>query len=533
MHFPGMNRGCAVALAAVMSMMTLSGAVGTASGAQNSAESAVGTQNGQNDSVPASGAQNSAESTAGAQKESETAAGVNINWWICPVGGYADEEAVRPLLERFGEAHPGIGVDVRILDEKKGEDEIRKALGTDQAPDVVLCAPERIVTEWGAEGLMEDLSALWDEETQSEYRPEMKDAARNREGVWYAVPIFRDLYTMAINYEMFAEAGALQYLNEEAHSWKDNGFIDCVLRVHDTLDQSGAANSVVGRVYCKDQTGQRAFMCFVSNFFKTGLIDEYRSSYQINKSKIRNVFGTLKALVGKGIEFAPEMDGDEENEAFLRGDLFLTFNWNAAKQKAAADAGFTSFPMMYPNDKNVPTLTGPIGALGVVKKTGEAQKEPAGDNAESAEDGTGKKMGEAQKESSGDNAESSEDGGRTQAAVTFVEFLMKDRDAYRDAVLASGCFAARRRLGTEEFTKLYGDDETMALYEILNEYYENYDPTMELFPRFEEAWPQMIRDIADGVKVKKVTSALEEELNNALEEEYGIHPINMEGEEDA
>ena len=140
---------------------------------------------------------------------------------------------------------------------------------------------------------MADLSDLWDEETQSEFRTEMKDAVRSREGVWYAVPLFRDLYTMAINYDLFAEAGALQYLNEEVHSWKDSGFIDAVLRIHDHLEQSGRENSVAGRVYCKDKAGQRAFMSFVSNFLNTGIVDEYHSSYQLEKGNVRSVFGTL------------------------------------------------------------------------------------------------------------------------------------------------------------------------------------------------------------------------------------------------
>lgn len=473
-----------------------------------------------------------------------------ITWWICPTGGFANEEQVQSLVDAFEEKNPQIHVDFRILDEKTGSDEIAAALnliddsdndisksvsdgddeekaasngvdeeassigdvkekaasnGDDEAsepddvPDVILGAPEYLVTEWGNAGYMADLSDLWDEDTQRQFRPEMKDTAKNRSGVWYAVPLYRDLYTMAINYEMFEEAGALQYLNEEVHSWKDSGFIDAVLRVHDVLEQSGAEKTVVGKVYCKDVNGQRAFMSFVSNFFNTGIVDEYHSSYQLAKGNIRDVFGTLKKLVGKGIKFDKKMDGDGENSAFLKGKVFLTFNWSASKQKEAMENGqdvnFTIYPMMYPNAKNTPSLTGPVGALGVVDKSGNtiASDEEA-------------------------------------AAIQFVRFLMTDEDAYTQAVVMSGCFPARRSINGHDLSGLYGDDEIMKLYETLNEYYGDYVPVMELFLQFEQKWTEMIREIADGAKIKTVTRELADELNEELEEVYGIRPIDLDEE---
>lgn len=420
----------------------------------------------------------------------------HIQWWICPTGDLSDEERVQSLVDDFEEAYPQIEVDYRILDEVTGPEMISEALekklsGTDAIPNVILAAPEYLVTQWGAEGLMADLSDLWDEETQSEFRAEMRDAVRSRDGVWYAVPLYRDLYTMAINYDLFKEAGVLQYLNEEVHSWKDSGFIDAVLRMHDYLEQSGAQDSVAGKVYYKDQTGQRAFMSFVSNFLNTGIVDEYHSCYQLEKANVRNVFDTLKKLEGKGIEFDGEMNGDDENEAFRNQEVFFTFNWNAEKQKAAQDLDFRVFPMMYPNSKNLPALTGPVGALGVVQ-TDDKEKEDA--------------------------------------AVSFVRYLMMDEDAYVDVVKTAGCFPARSRIGGYELKQLYGMDETMQLYEVFNDYYDDYAPVMELYGRLEEQWPEMIRMIADDQKIKSVMKDMNEGLNEELEETYGIHPISMEDE---
>ena len=453
-----------------------------------------------------------------ADRSSAADESTRISWWICPTGAFSEEERVQLLVDEFEAENPQIDVQFRILPEEDGAKEIDQAFHSSDGslngeqpeekdtaeagtpdpgtsmdqPDVVLAPPEYLVTQWGSEGLMADLSGLWDERTQKEFRTEMKDAVRSRDDVWYGVPLYRDLYTMAINYDRFRDAGALQYLNEDAHSWKDSGYIDAVLRVHDDLEQSKAPGSVVSRVYCKDQTGQRAFMSFVSNFFNTGIVDEYHSSYQLGKGNIRNVFSTMKRLAGKGVEFDGGMDGRDENEAFLRQEIFMTYNWSAAKQIEAQDAGFRVFPMMYPNSKNTPKLTGPVGALGVTAQ---------------------------------------DDNEKMQAALSFVRFFMNDEDAYVDAVKTAGCFPARRSIGGHDLTGLYGGDQTMQLYEVLNEYYDDYMPVMELFPSLEADWPELIRKIADGGKVKSILKEENEKLNTELEESFGIHPVELDEEE--
>ena len=137
-------------------------------------------------------------------------------------------------------------------------------------------------------------------------------------------------------------------------------------------------------------------------------------------------------------------------------------------------SGLRILPMMYPNSKNTPSLTGPVRALGVVETEDEKKKN---------------------------------------AAMSFVQFLS---------------FPARRSINGHELTGLYGDDEVMNLYETLNEYYEYYDPTMELYPQLEEAWPELLREIGEGAKIKSITGSLEKDLNKKLEDEYGIKKIDME-----
>ena len=86
-----------------------------------------------------------------------------LKLWVTPVGGYSDESAVQQLADDYRTANPEVEVTVRVLDAESGDDEITAAMGTEDAPDLVLSSPESIVTEWGSAGYMADLAALWDE----------------------------------------------------------------------------------------------------------------------------------------------------------------------------------------------------------------------------------------------------------------------------------------------------------------------------------------------------------------------------------
>jgi hypothetical protein len=55
-------------------------------------------------------------------------------------------------------------------------------------------------------------------------------------------------------------------------------------------------------------------------------------------------------------------------------------------------------------------------------------------------------------------------------------------------------------------------------------------PVMELFPSLEADWPELIRMIADGGKVKSILKEENEKLNTELEESFGIHPVELDEE---
>ena len=415
----------------------------------------------------------------------ETAAAPrSLDLWVCPVGGYGEEEAVSALARDYEEANPSVSVNVRILDEETGTDEITGVLGTEDAPDLVLSSPEDIVTTWGGSGFMEDLGSLWDEETLREINPEVREACVSRDGIFYQMPVFRDIYTMAINYETFSRSATLQYLNEDVHSWKDSGFIDCILVLHDYVLLHEDREFTVARIPRLKGRDVRYFMSFITNLSNGSLISDTRNSYTVSSKAVRNSFAILKKLKGKGVVFDKKAGSEEELAQFLSGDLPVTFFWSWYRhQKYAQSTDFTVFPMMYPNSKNLPVLSGEICGFGVVKGEDE---QAVGD------------------------------------ALDFVRFITEDPEEYRKAVAASSCFPVRTSVKGHRVEGIYPEGEDAQLFQSFSEFFNDYVPTMPLFGDLEAEWPELVRQIGAGAGIKDLTQAIDEKLNKKLEEEYGI-----------
>ena len=416
---------------------------------------------------------------------SETSASQrDLDLWVCPAGGYEDPAVVQELADDYQKEHPDVKVNIRIMDEETGADELTDTFGTEDAPDLVLASPEDIVTRWGGSGYMEDLGSLWDEETLSEINPEVREACVSREGIYYQMPVFRDIYTMAVNYEVFRDSAILQYLNEAVHSWKDSGFIDCVLVLHDYVRLHEGKDITVARIPCLDGTDDRYFMSFITNLSNGSLISDTRNSYTVSSRAVRNSFAILRKLNGKGIVFDPEISSRDEVKQFLSGELPVTFFWSWYRhQKYADTTEFTVFPMMYPNSKNLPVLSGDIRGFGVVRGSDDKKKKDA---------------------------------------IDFVRFITEDPEEYKKAVSLSSCLPVRTSVKGSYVPGLYPDDDDAKLFRSFSEFFNDYVPTMPLFSELDTEWPELVRQIGAGGRIKDLTLAIDDKLNKKLEEEYGI-----------
>ena len=69
-------------------------------------------------------------------------------------------------------------------------------------------------------------------------------------------------HCMAINYEVFEQAGALQYLDEETRTWTTDDFVAAM----ETIRDSGLT-AVPGILYCGGQGGDQGTRALVNNLY--------------------------------------------------------------------------------------------------------------------------------------------------------------------------------------------------------------------------------------------------------------------------
>lgn len=257
----------------------------------------------------------------------------DITLWTYPVGSWGDSAVVDQMISNFNEVHPEINVTVEYLDYTNGDDQINTAIEGGQAPDIVLEGPERLVANWGARGLMADLSDMWTDEAKEAIYDSVESACQNNDGVFYEYPLCMTAHTMAINKDIFEKADALQYIDEENHTWTTENFQKAVKAVYDSGQQN------VGAVYCSGQGGDQGTRALVNNLYAS-------------------------------------IAGGDEINLFCNGTLAMAFCWNVAQEKNNADnLSFDVFPMAFSSEDGNPQLCGGIWGFGVFDNGDEAKIE--------------------------------------------------------------------------------------------------------------------------------------------------------------
>ena len=80
----------------------------------------------------------------------------DITMWTYPIGSFGDEETVNGFIAAFNEIYPNINVSVEYLDYTSGDDQVTAAIEAGTTPDIIMEGPERLVSNWGANGKMLD-----------------------------------------------------------------------------------------------------------------------------------------------------------------------------------------------------------------------------------------------------------------------------------------------------------------------------------------------------------------------------------------
>ncbi|MBR5969631.1 MAG: extracellular solute-binding protein [Lachnospiraceae bacterium] len=403
-----------------------------------------------------------------------TAEPVSLTFWTYPVGGWGNSDNVDALLASFNEKYPEITVTMEYLDYTNGDDQVNTAIEGGNAPDLIMEGPERLVANWGARGLMVDLSDLFADPEAADIYANVTSACLSPDGNYYEYPLCMVAHCMAINKTIFEEADALQYLNLDNHTWTTEDFFKAVQAIYD----SGHTN--VAAIYCEGQGGDQGTRAIINNLYSGKFTNPEHTAYAVNSPE--NIQALEELYAQDGINFDPALVGGGEQDLLRNNTLAMAFCWNAASQTkipdgmdtyGITDVGDEIIPMNFPTDDGKVELCGGIWGFGIF------------DN--------------------GDQA-------KIDAAKAFIRFMANEN--VKDAVLASGFFPAHSGV-----TDVYAGTETadvMAMF--TKDFMPNLGDYYQVVPGWAQArtaWWNMLQRIGSGGDVATEVEAFETEANTA------------------
>ena len=391
-----------------------------------------------------------AESTDGAAGQA-----ADITLWTYPIGKWGDSDSVNELLADFNAQYPDIHVTVEYLDYTNGDDQVNTAIEGGSAPDLVMEGPERLVANWGAKGLMADLSDLWTDEQKADISASVEAACKSSDGAYYEYPLCMTAHCMAINKTVFEAADAMQYVDEDTHTWTTENFLKAVQAVYD----SGKTD--VGAIYCSGQGGDQGTRAIINNMYGGTFTDAAHTKYTADSAENVKAIETLYNQ--DGINFDASINGGEEITLFRNGTLQMAFCWNIAQQTNSDNgpAGTTNngddiLFMAFPTDSGDPQLCGGIWGFGIF-----------------------------------DNG----DDNKIAASKTFIDF-MANSDETAKAVKTSTYFSVKNSL-----SDLYADDAIMSEYQKLMPYLGDYYQVVPGWAEARTAWWNMLQQVGSGADV--------------------------------
>ena len=381
------------------------------------------------------GSQGNSESPApGGETGGSSRGAVELNLWSFNVGGFAEASNWEPIIAAFNEQNPDIKITVTPINYQDGDQKLTSAITAGTGPDIIFEGPERIVGNYAREGLMVDLSDLW--ETGGSDIAEGISSVSQLDGTYYMYPLSVAAHCMAINYEAFEAAGALQYIDEETRTWTTDNFVKAMEAVRDAAAAGTININTPGIIYCGAQGGDQGTRALVNNLYSDYFVNEDGTAYTANSENNVKALKLLQDMVNNGSMSAnASFAAADELQAFANQTCAVSFCWNYANYtQYAAQTQFTPFAMAFPSDDGKPELemAGPYG-FGVFNNKDEAKIE---------------------------------------AAKKFVQFVCDDQTVGVEAVKATGFFPVHSDWG-DVYTG-DADAETRAPFALMSDYLGRY-----------------------------------------------------------
>ena len=425
-----------------------------------------------------------------AQEDKEPAV-IELTLWTFPAGDWGDPAAVETLLTQFNSVYPDIHVTVQCLDEATGDDKLSTAVDGGVSPDILLAQPDRLIKAWGAEGMLADLSDMWDDADKQEVNAACQSVCFTRDGKCYAYPFAMNVQCMAINYDAFVTAGADQYIDLETRTWTTEQFTQAVKALQSKYGETVAA------VYCSGQNGDQGTRALVTNLYGGQFANDSYTGYVANSEANQQALTLLRDT--KGIEFDDAINGQEEAALFDHESLKMSFCWSLAQQLAeTVDEpteeggepvvhpagktvnGQTIEFMAFPTDPEIsqPRLQGDIWGFGVF-----------------------------------DNGDQE----RIEAAKLLIRFFADGQGASA-AVKATGCFPVRDTVDGADLRNIWAGSDVMTEYAKLTDFLSGYDALTPGWATARTEWWNMLQRVGNGGDVVLETDTLVENANAAAKE---------------
>ena len=424
--------------------------------------------------APETQAPAASEAAPEAPAAAETAKEITL--WTYPIGGWGTQSTVDELMAKF-EAETGIKVTVEYLTYADGDDKVNTAIEGNAAPDLIMEGPERLVANWGAKGKMVNIADLFDDTDKAEINPAALSACFADDATAYEYPLVMTAHCMGINKTVFEAADAMQYINEDTHTWKSvEDFEKAIAAVNEYT------KAQVGAVYCVGQGGDQGTRALVNNLCGGTFTNPEHTEYTWGSDE--NIAALKKLYDNEAIKFDAGIAGGDEIALFYNGTLNVAFCWNIAQQlnpnTANTGAGLTAngdeiMFMAFPSDGE-PQLQGGIWGFGIF------------DNGDPA---------------------------KIEAAKTFIKYFC-DSAATADAVKAANYFAVRDTAEGADLSNIWADNEIMAEYNVLMPLLGDYYQVTTGWAEARTAWWNMLQKVgaSDG-SVEAITAAVEEYVNQA------------------
>ena len=225
---------------------------------------------------------------------------------------------------------------------------------------------------------MVDLSDLW--ETGGSDIAEGISSVSQLDGTYYMYPLSVAAHCMAINYDVFEAAGALQYIDEETRTWTTDNFVKAMEAVRDAAAAGTVNVATPGIIYCGAQGGDQGTRALVNNLYSDYYVNEDGTSYLANSENNVKALKLLQDMVNNGSMSAnASFAAADELQAFANQTCAVSFCWNYSNYTQYAEqTQFTPFAMAFPSDDGKPELemAGPYG-FGVFNNKDEAKIEAA------------------------------------------------------------------------------------------------------------------------------------------------------------